>query len=200
MLHKFLHQGRFPWFTALSILTPLPFWSLVVAVIAEEWHAHPGIPDMSGNPLSAGTGAVIEMIALLSVGSTSLVLNTAWGVAARGRREYWGGRIAAASVALPLAVLFAWNSVSGVVGERNTRRLMREQEVADHATVMWNGVDEVFVQPDGKLLLIGDGLVRLLPDGQPDPRATPCRHTEQGRDTDAHIPRNFRRLEGGCAE
>ena len=167
-LNKFLHQGRFPWFTALSILTPLPLWALVIAIIAEEWHAHPGIPDMSVNPLSAGTGAVIEMIALLSVGRTSLVLNTAWGVAARGRREYWGGRIAAASVALPLAVLFAWNSVSDLMGEANTRRLMREQVAADHARV-WNRVDEVFVQSDGKLLLIGDGLVRLLPDGQPDP-------------------------------
>jgi len=171
MLNKFLHQERFPWFTAFSILTPLPLWAIVITIIADEWHTHPGPGiDMSVNPLSPGAGllAVLMWAALFSVGGTSLVLNTAWGVGALARREYWGARIAAASVALPLAVLLASHSVSGLVDEASSRRLMREQAAAERARV-WHGVDEVFVQPDGKLLLIGAGLVRLLPDGQPDP-------------------------------
>jgi uncharacterized delta-60 repeat protein len=142
MLDKFLHQEQFPWFTALSILTTLLVWA---AIIAAAGSSHNGFE---------GLGIALEAMLAFMVGCA---LNVVWGLCAQNRGEYCGFRIAMAGVALPVVVLFCWSPVSDVFREQATEH-----------TRMWGALDYVFVEPDGKLVLIGAGLVRLLPDGQRD--------------------------------
>jgi uncharacterized delta-60 repeat protein len=141
MLDKFIHQERFPWFTTLSILTNLLVWA---AIIAYAYSSHNGFEGL-GNGLTT-------MFAFM----VGCVLNVIWGLTAHNRGEYCGFRIAMAGVALPVVVLIGWSNLD----EHRT-------EAAEHSS-MWGAMDDVFVQPDGKLVLIGAGLVRLLPDGQRD--------------------------------
>jgi uncharacterized delta-60 repeat protein len=145
MLDKFLHQEQFPSFTTLSILTSLLVWA---AIIAAACSSHNGFEGLGS--------ALLAMLALM----VGCVLNVIWGLIAHNRGEYCGFRIAMAGVALPVVVLIGWSAVSGALDEYHS-------EAAEHSS-MWGAMHEVFVQPDGKLVLIGAGLVRLLPDGQRD--------------------------------
>ncbi|HMD70994.1 MAG TPA: hypothetical protein VKF41_06595 [Bryobacteraceae bacterium] len=144
MLDRFLHQKRFPRFTALSILTTVGAWAVY-------FHS----------PGHAGFESAGYRILAILVVAAGLVLNCVWGDMARVRGEYGGVWIANAGIALPVAVLIGWAVVSAVFD-------LRRWDAAEHAR-MWGPIDRVFVQPDGKLVLLGAGLVRLLPDGQPDP-------------------------------
>lgn len=141
MLYKFSHQKRFPWFTTLSILTTLPVSAAVIAACSSSDNGFQRIG--------------IALLAFFGIG-LGLVLNTIWGLVACVRHEYCGGRIAAAGIVLPVAILLGWSYVSN-----------RLEIAAEHSR-MWT-IADIFVQPDGKLLLAGSGLVRLLPDGQRDP-------------------------------
>jgi hypothetical protein len=200
MLHKFLHQERFPLFTVLSILTTLLIWAAVIKII--ESAAAPA-PE-SGFPLLRGVGVVLTVIAMVALGVYGIVLNGIWGILAHFRREYCGGRIAAAGIALPLAFLFTWVYVSWALEVRAYERayepLRRAQEVAEHSR-MWGAISEVFVQPDGKLALIGGGLVRLLPDGRTAAMHRTCTPRETGRRTVGDLPYNptARSWSGGAA-
>ena len=142
MLDKFSHQKRFPWFTTLSILTTVPVSAVVIAACSSS---HSGF--------FGGLGIALLAFFAMALG---LVLNTILGVVAYVRHEYCGGRIAAAGIVLPVAILLGWSYVSN-----------RLELAAEHSRI-WT-IQDIFIQPDGKLLLTGSGLVRLLPDGQRDP-------------------------------
>lgn len=142
MLDRLLHQKRFPWFTMLSILTTAQALAAVIAALSSS---HSGFEGLGA--------AVLALIAL----AAGLVLNMIWGLLAYVRHEYRGGRIAAVGIVLPFATVFGWSYISG-----------RQEVAAEHART-WSAIHDIFVQPDGKLLLVGTGLVRLLPDGRLDP-------------------------------
>ena len=133
---------KFPRFTALSIAT-----SVVVLVTVL-------------GPLTSPTGGLeglAQGIVAIFVAALGVFLTIVWGLLACARREHWGGRISTAGVLLPIAVF------SGIAF------MKQRQEIAGEHSRMWHSIENIFVQPDGKLLLLGNGLLRLLPDGQPDP-------------------------------
>jgi len=70
--------------------------------------------------------------------------------------EPWAGWVAVAGLVVPLAAFMG----TGYVRERVA--------IAGEHSRTWSTIEEVFVQPDGKLLLVGTGVLRLLPDGQRD--------------------------------
>jgi uncharacterized delta-60 repeat protein len=141
VVHKLLHQERFPWFSTLSIVTTLTVSAVVIAACSSNHNGFEGLG--------------IALLAFFAM-ALGLVLNMIWGLVAHLRHEYCGGRIAAAGIVLPVAILLGWGYVSN-----------RLEIVAEHSR-MWT-IEDIFVQPDGKLVLVGSGLVRLLPDGQRDP-------------------------------
>ncbi len=96
MLDRLLHQKRFPWFTALSILTTVGAWALAwFAVTHHVREYQPGALDWP----------VFDAVPYVLIG---LLLNVVWGIGARIRGERWGGWIASAGIALPVAVMIGW--------------------------------------------------------------------------------------------
>ena len=103
---------------------------------------------------------------LYFLGAIGLALSMVWGLCARARVEHWGGRIAAAGIALQVAPLIVYAAATAGLGARRAQVVDRHFKEMEHPKT-W-AIRDVLVQPDGKLVLLGSGLVRLLPDGQRD--------------------------------
>jgi uncharacterized delta-60 repeat protein len=131
-----------PRYTVLSIVTTV----MAVSIVVGE-HFSPGSGfDAFGN----------LFIALITV-ALCFVLNLIWAVLSLVKGERYGGVIGIAGMFLPMAAMGGLHYVDRLLQVRADR------------TRTWSTIEEVLVQPDGKLLVVGTGLMRLLPDGQPDP-------------------------------
>jgi hypothetical protein len=107
----------------------------------------------------AGLGGIVVILLTGILVLGGITMNIAAGIAARQRGEYWGGRIAAGGIALWLLTILGFIALS--------RYRAGEEELA--RTWGQDGeIREVIVQGDGKLVLLGAGMVRLLPDGRQD--------------------------------
>lgn len=144
-LSRFLDQESTPVCTGLSCL-------VTVGVETVIFLAADSFP-------SAGFAAfgILYLTGLLVV--AAVIINTLLGFFARGRHEYWGGRIAFSGIALWLL------TISGLIAVPRHRAERAERSRTWGAT---GGIADVVVQPDRKLVLLGAGIVRLLPDDAQD--------------------------------
>jgi len=88
--NRFLYQERFPWFTVLSMLTSIT----VLTFTFDAFFSH-----------RVGIDGIGFLIAATFVVVVGLFLNVVWGLVAYARREYCGGRIAAAGIVIPVAII-----------------------------------------------------------------------------------------------
>jgi uncharacterized delta-60 repeat protein len=144
-LSKFLDQESTPVCTGLACL-------VAVGVEAVIFFASASLPN-------AGFGAIgiFYLTGLLVL--VAVIVNMLLGYFAHIRREYWGGRIALSGIVLWLLTIFGLSEVP------------RHRAEAAERSRTWGvsgGVVDVVVQADRKLVLLGAGIVRLLPDGAQD--------------------------------
>jgi uncharacterized delta-60 repeat protein len=144
-LYKFLDQERTPVCTAVSFLTTVAIEAVMLVVVQSLPRA--GLGGILFIPL---TGV------LLLAGIT---INIAAGIEARRRGEYWGGRIAVGGIALWFVTIFGFIALS---------RYRADEEELARTWGQSGEIGDVIVQRDGKLVLLGAGIVRLLPDGRQD--------------------------------
>jgi hypothetical protein len=142
MLDRFLHQKRFPFCTALSIVTTLVMMGFILAANSSDSNGFEKF------------GIVVIAAAVTFAG---LCLNFVWLVLAAVREEYRAVPIVLTGMVLSIGAYVALPYVH--------ERL----ETASERSRTWSTIEDVFVQPDGRLLLVGTGLLRLFPDGQRDP-------------------------------
>ena len=146
ILNRFLDQRRDPWFTVLSVLTTVVVWT---AILLLPYTGH-----------TRGRGWHLAYILSWLAVPVGLVVNAIAGAMAHDRGEYRGGRIAAIGIAL-------W-AVTGLGQVALPRYLAGRGQLSATRGQFQSAVRDVVVQPDGKLVLFGDGVVRLLPDGRRD--------------------------------
>jgi uncharacterized delta-60 repeat protein len=146
ILHRFLDQKPDPWFTEISVLNTAVVWAAILLL--------PHIGHVRGRGWHL---AYILSWVAVAIGP---VVNVIAGVLAHDRGEYCGGRIAAIGVALWAVTGLGLVALPWCHPNREQRSATPGQFEA--------AVRDVVVQPDGKLVLFSDGVVRLLPDGRRD--------------------------------
>jgi hypothetical protein len=144
-LSKFLDPEINPACTWLSILVTTGVEILLFA-------AKQSFPNAGWGGLAILYGTAIALV----IGT---IANSLLGIFARRRNEYWGGRIALSGIALWLL------TIAGFVGLPYYRAEQREHAKTWGAT---GGIADAVVQADGKVVLLGPGIVRLLFGGGED--------------------------------
>jgi hypothetical protein len=161
-LSKYFDQERNPVCTGISLVT-------TVAIEVVLFFAADALPH-------AGFGAIgVYLLAALAV-IVGVVTNLVLGSIAVRRGEYRGGHIAEAGIFVWLVTILV------LVGLPRYRADQRERSRT------WGqdgGITDVMVQADGKLVLLGAGMVRLLPDGPQDPAF----HRDYSFDRRGSLPR-----------
>ena len=145
-LYKLLDQELTPVYTGISSLVTIA----VEAVIFLAVRSLPG----------AGFGAIGIYYSTALLIFVGVILNVFLGSLAHRRGEYWGGRIAASGIAVWLL------TISGLIA---VPRYRAEQEERSRTWGADGAIGDVLIQHDGKIVLLGAGIVRLLPDGDKDP-------------------------------
>ena len=105
----------------------------------------------------AGFEGLGQAVINVAGASFCLFLTLVFGLVAFARCEPRGGRVAVAGVAVCALTHYGLNYAQ-----------RRSAVAAEHART-WSAIQDVFAQPDGRILLVGTGLLRLLPDGRQDP-------------------------------
>ncbi|HMD70993.1 MAG TPA: hypothetical protein VKF41_06590 [Bryobacteraceae bacterium] len=144
-----MHQRRFPWFTALSVLTTVAalFGTLPLAIGLHRANASLDPVDCYQRGLFCIPG-IFDLI-LYFLGAIGLVLSSLWALGALFRREHWGGRIVLAGVALQAAPLIVYAAAAAGLGARRAQAVDRYLKGQVEQPGSW-AIRDVLVQPDGK--------------------------------------------------
>jgi uncharacterized delta-60 repeat protein len=146
IFQRILYQERAPVCTAISLLTGVLVEAIIILYVS--FTASDGWGQLAALALTVGAVAF------------GLLVNGCAGVVASDRGEYLGGRIAATGIALWTATVLSIYVIGHF--QANQKERARVWGKDGHEVV------DVIVQPDRKLVLLGDGMVRILPDGQQD--------------------------------